>query len=203
MKLEASNLAKRFNREWIFRRFDYTFEPGKIYAITGPNGSGKSTLLRILWGQLPASSGDVKHFVDGQISLSEVYRHVSIATPYMDLVEEFTLEEMVDFHFKFKKAIPGMTRQDIIARLDLRDGGGKAVASFSSGMKQRLKLGLAFFTSTPFLFLDEPSTNLDERSLRWYRGLLDELQNRLVLIASNQPHEYPETAARIDIMHYK
>jgi ABC-type multidrug transport system ATPase subunit len=203
MKLEACNLAKRFNREWIFRRFDYTFEPGKIYAITGPNGSGKSTLLRILWGQLPATSGDVKYFVNGQVPLAEVYREVAIATPYMELVEEFKLEEMVDFHFKFKKPAQGMTRANILDRLDLRAGEGKAIASFSSGMKQRLKLGLAFFASTPFLFLDEPSTNLDARSLAWYRALLDGQKDRLVVIASNQPHEYPENAVQIDIQGYK
>ena len=203
MKLEACNLAKRFNREWIFKGFDYTFEPGKIYAITGPNGSGKSTLLRVLWGQMPASSGEVKHFVEGQVALADVYRHVAIATPYMELIEEFTLEEMIDFHFKFKNALPGMSRQEILAGLDLPDGAGKTIASFSSGMKQRLKLGLAFFTSTPFLFLDEPSTNLDERSFRWYRDLLAGFRDRIVLIASNQAQEYPENAVRIDIRGYK
>jgi ABC-type multidrug transport system ATPase subunit len=203
MKLEACNLAKRFNREWIFRRFDYTFEPGKIYAITGPNGSGKSTLLRVLWGQMPASSGEVKHFVDGQVPLADVYRHVAIATPYMELIDEFTLEEMVDFHFKFKKSIDELSKQEILTRLDFPGGTSKTIGSFSSGMKQRLKLGLAFFTATPFLFLDEPSTNLDDRSFQWYRELLHGIRGRVVCIASNQAQEYPETAVRIDIRGYK
>ena len=86
MRIEADNLAKRFNRDWIFKAFTYTFEPGNIYAITGPNGSGKSTLLKILWGQLPPSTGVVKHVVDNNVDADDVYQHVAIATPYMDLI---------------------------------------------------------------------------------------------------------------------
>jgi ABC-type multidrug transport system ATPase subunit len=203
MKIEAVNLAKRFNRDWIFRSFNYTFEPGRIYAITGPNGSGKSTLLRILWGQMPPSAGEVRHLVPTQATADEVYRHVAIATPYMDLIEEFTLREMIKFHFKFKKAVDALATDEIMRRLDLPASGDKPISNFSSGMRQRLKLGLAFHTETPFLFLDEPSTNLDERSNQWYHKLLSGVRNRVVIIASNQPHEYPDSATQIDIQGYK
>jgi ABC-type multidrug transport system ATPase subunit len=203
MKIEAVNLAKRFNREWIFKAFNYTFEAGKIYAITGPNGSGKSTLLRILWGQLPPTDGDVRHFMQGQVDKDEVFKHVAIATPYMDLIEEFTLKEMTSFHFKFKKPVDGLDPRDIITRLDLPTAADKPISNFSSGMRQRLKLGLAFHTATPFLFLDEPSTNLDERATQWYHDLLAQVRDRVVLIASNQSHEYPSHAIRINIQAYK
>jgi ABC-type multidrug transport system ATPase subunit len=203
MKIEAVNLAKRFNREWIFKAFNYTFEAGKIYAITGPNGSGKSTLLRILWGQLPPTDGDVRHFMQGQVDKDEVFKHVAIATPYMDLIEEFTLKEMASFHFKFKKPVDGLDPRDIITRLDLPTAADKPISNFSSGMRQRLKLGLAFHTATPFLFLDEPSTNLDERATQWYHDLLAQVRDRVVLIASNQSHEYPSHAIRINIQAYK
>jgi ABC-type multidrug transport system ATPase subunit len=203
MKIEAVNLAKRFNREWIFKAFNYTFEAGKIYAITGPNGSGKSTLLRILWGQLPPTDGDVRHFMQGEVDKDEVFKHVAIATPYMDLIEEFTLKEMASFHFKFKKPVDGLDPRDIITRLDLPTAADKPISNFSSGMRQRLKLGLAFHTATPFLFLDEPSTNLDERATQWYHDLLAQVRDRVVLIASNQSHEYPSHAIRINIQAYK
>lgn len=203
MKIEAVNLAKRFNREWIFKAFNYTFEGGKIYAITGPNGSGKSTLLRILWGQLPPTDGEVRHFSQGQVDKDEVYRHVAIATPYMDLIEEFTLKEMTSFHFKFKKSVDSLDPDDIIARLDLPTAADKPISNFSSGMRQRLKLGLAFHTATPFLFLDEPSTNLDEKATQWYHDLLAGVRDRVVIIASNQSHEYPSSAIRISIQAYK
>ncbi|MEQ8423667.1 MAG: ATP-binding cassette domain-containing protein, partial [Cyclobacteriaceae bacterium] len=104
MKIVTDNLGKRFNREWIFRKFIFEFKPGNCYAITGPNGSGKSTLMQILWGQVPPSTGKISYSIaDQQIPIEDVYKLVSIATPYMELIEEFTLNEMVRFHFKFKK----------------------------------------------------------------------------------------------------
>jgi ABC-type multidrug transport system ATPase subunit len=204
MKLEAVNLGKRFNKEWIFRNLSYTFEPGKVYAIVGPNGSGKSTLLKILWGQLPPSTGEVMlHSHNSTVPSLDYYTHVAIATPYMELIDEFSLVEMVSFHFKFKKPIGGLTVDQTITRLELDHARNKFVGAFSSGMKQRLKLGLAFFSSTELLFLDEPSTNLDEDSSRWYHALLKEAGDRVILIASNQPDEYPLDAVKVDITSYK
>ncbi|HCM77226.1 MAG TPA: ABC transporter ATP-binding protein, partial [Cytophagales bacterium] len=55
MKIVIENLGKRFNREWIFKNFNFTFEQGNCYAIVGPNGSGKSTLMQVLWGMVPPS----------------------------------------------------------------------------------------------------------------------------------------------------
>lgn len=204
MKLEVVNLGKRFNREWIFRNLSFTFEPGRIYAVTGPNGSGKSTLLRILWGQLPPTTGEVwLRNASSQIDASELYPHVSIAAPYMELIEEFTLLEMVSFHFKFKKPAAGLTPSQVISALELESAKDKLIGNFSSGMKQRLKLGLAFFSDTTLLFLDEPSTNLDEHSNRWYHSLLGKTGNRVVIIASNQAEEYPANATRVDITTYR
>lgn len=53
MKIESTNLGKRFNREWVFRHFNFNSEEGKTYVILGPNGSGKSTLLQTLMGIAP------------------------------------------------------------------------------------------------------------------------------------------------------
>ena len=205
MTITADNLCKRFNREWVFKNFSYTFTPGQCYAITGPNGSGKSTLMQLLWGQVPPSSGTVNYH-EGQLQIlpEEIYKAVSIATPYMELIEEFTLLEMARFHYRFKKAYDDMQPLELIHRWGLGHAAGKMIANFSSGMKQRLKLGLAFYTDTPLLFLDEPTTNLDKKSIDWYLETLGKSPAaRLVLIASNQSHEYPQGAVKIDLMDFK
>src|SRR5580704_8263208 len=104
MKISVKDLGKRFNREWIFKNLTFEFETGNIYAVTGPNGSGKSTLLQILWGQLPQSEGTLSYTNDrGSIPQEEIFKSIAIATPYLELIEEFTLREMVQFHFRFKK----------------------------------------------------------------------------------------------------
>ena len=205
LSLSIQNLGKRFNREWIFRKMNFTFEPGSTYAITGPNGSGKSTLLQVLWGQMPPSAGDLL-YSKGSVSIppEEVFHHLSIAAPYMDLVEEFTLSEQLKFHFSLKKSREGMGVDEMIERMYLTASRNKFISNFSSGMRQRVKLALAFFTQAEIVFLDEPGTNLDVQAFDWYLKQLHALpKETTVLIASNNPAEYPVDAQKIDIMRYK
>jgi ABC-type multidrug transport system ATPase subunit len=203
--ITVQDLSKRFNREWIFRHLDYQFISGNTYAITGPNGSGKSTLLQVLWGQIPQSSGTI-HYKKGasEISADAIFRHISIATPYMDLVEEFSLAEMLNFHFKLKKLRPGYTTEDLPEIMYLEDAREKQLTNFSSGMKQRLKLAMAFYTDADIYFLDEPGTNLDRRAFDWYLTELSKLPSEaLVFIASNNPQEYPPEANSLAITDFK
>ncbi len=192
MELKAENLGKRFNKFWIFRNFSFTFQSNFSYAITGPNGSGKSTLLHVLAGIIPCSEGALLYSSDNKpIAAEEIYNYLSIAAPYQELIEEFTLNELLDFHFKFKKLKEGINRNDLVDLLRLGDSRHKEIRHFSSGMKMRLKLGLAFYSDSPILLLDEPTSNLDSKGIDWYlQEIQDNLANRLVLICSNQPHEY-------------
>jgi ABC-type multidrug transport system ATPase subunit len=205
MKIITSNLGKRFNREWIVRNFTFELEHRKTYAIVGPNGSGKSTLLQILWGQMQASEGTIQYSGDkGSIPLAEVYQSISIATPYMDLIDEFTLQEMVKFHFSFKPIRDKKPIEEVIEKMGLAHARQKLISNFSSGMRQRLKLGLAFHTQSEALFLDEPTTNLDNNAVDWYwQNLTPLIDNSLVVIASNIEAEYPSTAEKIDIQKIK
>ncbi len=205
LTIEVNSLSKRFNREWIFKNLSYSFKSGKTYAITGPNGSGKSTLLQILWGQLPQTSGSIHYTVANKVTpVEEIFGHVSIATPYMDLIEEFTLEEQLRFHFRMRKIRSGFTPESILENLYLTHAKDKSISNFSSGMKQRLKLGLAFYTEASIIFLDEPGTNLDEQAFTWYMDNLKQLpKDILVFIASNQRNEYPADAEVVNLMSFK
>jgi ABC-type multidrug transport system ATPase subunit len=204
MTITTENLCKRFNREWIFRNFTYTFQPG-VYAVTGPNGSGKSTLLQVLWGQMPATSGVAFYNHEASpIPVEDIYSHVTMAAPYVDLIEELTLEEIIHFHFSFKKALSGRKTEELMEMMELTHARGKQVAHFSSGMKQRLKLGLALFSDVAMMFLDEPTTNLDKAAVDWYwRNFAQIDKKTLVLIGSNHESEYPTTATKITLSDYK
>lgn len=206
LTIQVNQLAKRYNREWIFKNLTHSFHAGKTYAITGPNGSGKSTLMQVLWGQLPQSSGMIFYTVEGKvIPADEVFSHVAVATPYMDLIEEFTLREQLSFHFKLRKPRSGLSIESILDKLYLSESGDKQIVNFSSGMKQRVKLGLAFYTDARVIFLDEPGTNLDETAFTWYQENLRNpaLEDSLIFIASNQKSEYPANAEAISISDYK
>lgn len=205
MKITLQNIGRRFNRDWIFRNIDYTFTSGETYAILGPNGSGKSTLLQVLNGSLAPSTGDIKYFLDDNpIEIDTVFKHVSLAAPYLELIEEFTMDEMTNFHFKFKSYRAGMNKDAVIDLLNLQGGRNKMIKYFSSGMKQRLKLALAFCSDTPMLMLDEPTSNLDTQGVDWYLNLVQQFAaDRLTIICSNQLHEYSFCEHQLNISDYK
>lgn len=205
LTITVSHLSKRFNREWIFNDVSHQFLSGNTYAITGPNGSGKSTFLQVIWGQVPQSSGTIL-FKKGStdIAIEECFRHLSIATPYMDLIEEFTLAEMLRFHFKLKKIRAGHSIEDLLHIMYLEDAHEKQLINFSSGMKQRVKLALAFYTDAEIFFLDEPGTNLDSHAFEWYIHELSLLPKKaMIFIASNDPSEYPAAATIFNLMDFK
>lgn len=202
--LNANQLSKRFNREWIFRNVDYSFQQGKVYAITGPNGCGKSTLLQVLWGQLPASSGLLSYTLSNEIiPVESIYQHVSIAAPYLDLIDEFTLEELLSFHFKMRKLRSSLLLKELPELMELDHAKHKTILQFSSGMRQRLKIALAIFTQADFVFLDEPFTNLDAIAIKWYQKQLYSLEKSIVLIASNDPKEYENATDYLHLADYK
>lgn len=191
MKIVAENLGKRFNFNWVFRNLNFTFQSGNAYAIVGPNGSGKSTLLQILCSSTPFSEGELKYFQNNlEIPPESIFRQVVLAAPYLELIEEFTLLEQLQFHFQFKKLKPGYVLKELPEQLWLEKALHKEIKFFSSGMKQRLKLGLAFFSDTPILLLDEPTSNLDRTGINWYKENIFQQKNRLVIIGSNQEEEY-------------
>lgn len=198
-------VSRRFNREWIFRGIDHIFTSGNSYAVLGPNGSGKSTLLQILNASLSPSEGKLTYaFNDVVLEPEQVFKHISLAAPYMEVIEEFTLAEMIDFHFKFKKYLPGLDRDSVIALLGLQASKNKLIKYFSSGMKQRLKLALAFFADTAMLMLDEPTSNLDNQGIDWYLSLVQQYAgDRLLIVCSNLEHEYSFCREQIKISDYK
>lgn len=204
MEISLQNAGRRFNKEWIFRHIDYSFKKGSSYAILGPNGSGKSTLLSVLLSSLTLSEGEITYFSSNPIFPEKVYEHISFAAPYIDLVEEFTLTETINFHFGFKKFADGINTSKLITLLGLEHAKDKALKYFSSGMKQRTKLALACCSDTDVLILDEPTSNLDEQGIAWYHQLLEEFsKNRLLLIGSNQKYEYDFCDEQIRITDFK
>jgi ABC-type multidrug transport system ATPase subunit len=206
VQVKLENVGKKFGREWIFRGMDYSFEPGKPVAVLGANGSGKSTLLQVVSGHLMQGEGKISYEKNGKIlGQEEVYREVSLAAPYLELMEDFTLEESIAFHAKFKRWRNGMENQEILALTGLAHAKKKQVKNFSSGMKMRVRLSLAILSDTPVLLLDEPCSNLDKQACEWYAKLISgHAANRTVIVCSNQIRdEYFFCKEELQIEHYK
>ncbi len=205
MKIDLTNVGKRYNREWIFRNLTFSFDIYKRYAITGPNGSGKSTLLQVIAGYTFYSEGEIKHSIfNKEIPPDKVYKNLSFSAPYLDLIEEMTLIEFFNFHDKMKGWISTLDTRQIIILLRLEKSAHKQIRNFSSGMKQRVKLAQAIFSDVPAVLLDEPTTNLDEEGIQLYNFLIEKYcEKRLVIISSNNEMEYSFCEEMIDMMDYK
>lgn len=206
MQITLNNVGKRFNREWIFRHCSYQFQPGKTYAITGSNGSGKSTLLQVVSGSLTHNEGtiDIKDSQQQKIAPELLYTNISIAAPYLELIEEMTAKEMLDFHAQFKPLTSTISIPEILQTVGLQNAINKQIRYYSSGMKQRLKLAQAFFSDTNILLLDEPTTNLDADGTALYHHLIKNYtQNKLVIVSSNDKQEYDFCEEVIKIADYK
>lgn len=205
MTISLSDAGKRYNRDWIYRHFSYTFEKGNAYAITGPNGSGKSTLLQSLSGSQLISEGKIEWIKNGvKTDPEQVYRDVSLCAPYLELIEEMTLSEFLEFHRGFKSFLPGLQINDIIALVGLEKAVNKQIRYYSSGMKQRVKLAQCILSDTAIVLLDEPCTNLDSTGIALYHSLIRDYGNgRLIVVSSNDETEYRFCNERINISDYK
>jgi len=215
MTISLSDAGKRFNRDWVFRHFNYTFTSANSYAIVGPNGSGKSTLLQSIGGAIGLSEGTVavrrqaSGVSDGSRQQSEngtenIYQYISIAAPYLEVIEEMTVTEFLHFHQAFKPLLPALSIEEIIEATGLGNAAHKQIRYYSSGMKQRVKLAQAIFSDVPVILLDEPCTNLDSTGIALYQQLINTYcKQRLVIVSSNDEAEYGFCEAKINMIEYK
>ncbi|HTL82429.1 MAG TPA: ATP-binding cassette domain-containing protein [Bacteroidia bacterium] len=188
MLVSLDNIGKKFGREWIFRGVNAEFNFGSPTVILGANGSGKSTLLQIISGSLMTGEGKMKYSENGKdIPEDEIYPKLSYASPYLELMEEMTLEEMIAFQQKFKKWRKNYSNKDVLELSGLAKDKNKFIRNFSSGMKMRTKLTLAILADTSLLLLDEPCSNLDHAACKWYGDLVSaNLDNRTAIVCSNE-----------------
>ena len=201
VQISLQKAGKRFNKDWIFKDLDYSFEMGQHYALIGNNGSGKSTLLQTISGYATLSKGKIEW---GDYNTETIFQQISVAAPYLELIEEFTTIEQFEFHNRFKPFRKYLTTARMIEMIGLKAATDKQIRYFSSGMKQRLKLALAIFSETPILLLDEPCSNLDKEGYALYHDLIrNYAMHKLIIIGSNDTQEYDYCTKHINLLDYK
>lgn len=203
LQIIVENLGKKYNRDWIFRNLSFTFQQGKSYAIIGANGSGKSTLLQVIAASTNATEGKLIYTNSKtEIANENIHQHIAIAAPYLELIEEMTVKEFLQFHANFKPL--SLPIDEIIAIVDLQKAINKQIRYYSSGMKQRVKLAQAVFSNVPIVLLDEPCTNLDKTGYQLYHQLIyNYCKNKLVIVSSNDENEMDFCEEKINIMEHK
>ena len=192
MSLNGENLSKRYGKRMLFRNLSISVDPGDILCIWGPNGSGKSTLLKVLAGLVRPTSGTVAYAEGGKPLPPHMAKHMfGMASPDVILYDELTPVENLAFLLRMR-GLP-FEREATVARLEAVGLAGYAdamVGTFSSGMKQRLRLASAVLHDPKVLLLDEPGSYLDGDGMaRVERLVTAGGPDRAVIIATNDPRE--------------
>ena len=206
LTITLNNLGKKYNKEWIFRGLTHEVAPNQKLLILGGNGSGKSTLLQVISGFVTPNEGEVLFSAgDKKLEPDSLKNHIAFASPYLQLIEDFTLREMAEHSQLFKPFVKNTSVKELIDILQLVPARDKPIKQFSSGMKQRLKLGLAILSDTPVLLLDEPVSNLDKNAIAWYKEMITAYaQNRTVIVCSNAiADEHFFCDRELNVMDYK
>ncbi len=191
-RLTATNLYKRFGDRKVINDINFDLSTGDSMAIVGANGSGKSTLLMLLLAALHPSKGKIAYFEnERQLTDAEIRASTSLVSPYLNLYDGLTAEENLIFFSTVSGGnITGKEINSLLTRVGLEGRGPDAVGSYSSGMKQRLKYAVALLNAPAFLFLDEPTSNLDEAGKKIVFEIVEEYRkNTIILIATNEKEE--------------
>ena len=186
-QLDANSLSKKYGFQWVIKDFTHQFTNDNIVGISGRNGSGKSTLIKMLCGYLSPTSGKISYMLDNKpTSRHQIFKHISLSSPYTDVIQEYTLEEILTFHQKFKPFKQKINYSAFEELIELKGQKSKVIQNFSSGMKQKINLALNILSDTPILFLDEPTSFLDTHAKDWFKNLLQKnTSERLIILASN------------------
>jgi ABC-type multidrug transport system ATPase subunit len=205
MKITLADIGKKYGREWIFRNVNHTFAEGSATVILGSNGSGKSTLLQVISGYIIPNEGTLEVLNGSSIEADKLHSCFAFASPYLELMEEFTFRECIEFQQKFRGWQNGLDASKVIELSGLSHASDKQIRNYSSGMKQRAKLALAILSDAPILLLDEPCSNLDKQAQDWYATLITDFrENRTVIVCSNQvKEEHFFCTESLDIMSHK
>lgn len=191
--------------ERVLKDFNYNFEINKCYGLRGPNGSGKSTLIKILSGFSTPSKGSITFTIQGQqVNISDVFAQVTMAAPYIELIDEMTVHELLHFHHGLRPFLNYELALNEVKLLPFKGILSKRISELSSGMKQRIKLILALLTKSSIVLLDEPGSNLDASGKDWFEQLLlANKSNKIIIIASNEEEDLRQAVELVYLPDYK
>jgi len=202
MKLKVENLSKHFGSRRVFSKIDFELKSGDSIALIGPNGSGKTTLIKTILGILPATKGKAEYFEgDGKLEFDQYRKKVTLVAPYLNLYDNLTARE----NLRFLTTVNGARVSDgdidrALETVGLAGRGEDFAGAYSSGMKQRLKYALMLIRNPEIIFIDEPTSNLDDAGKKIAFDLIKNYKNdAIVIIATNEKEEYALAEGRCQL----
>jgi ABC-2 type transport system ATP-binding protein len=179
-----------------------TVGPG-VTGLLGPNGAGKSTLIAMMSGFLAPSTGTVT--LDGEALWrnEQVYRKLGLVPEREALFDYLTGRQFVvacaELH---GLPDPGAAAQRALAVIEMTEAQDREIATYSKGMKQRVKMASALVHDPSILLLDEPFNGMDPRQRIHLMELLRRMgaEGRTVLFSSHILEEVEQVARQIEVV---
>ncbi len=197
--LTTKELGKNFKHKRVLDQINLNVPTGKIYCIMGPNGAGKSTLLKIINGIEKPTEGVVT-FKDKNWKREDL-KVIGSLIEEPGLFDNLTVKENIKLKLKLHR-VENKNQEQILNTLGFGDHNHEKVKGFSTGMRQRLGIALAFMGNPDLVILDEPTNGLDTFGIHELRELLmlEKKQGKTIIIASHMLSEIQKVADRIAIL---
>lgn len=206
MRIEVQQLSKWYGQVSGVNDLDFTIEAG-VTGFLGPNGAGKTTLLRLLTGQLKPSRGSVRVDARPVWGNHTLMREVGYCPENDAFWSYLTGRDFVEALMRMHGYGPEEARSraaSAIERMDMTEAADKAIAGYSKGMRQRIKLAQAIAHDPKVLFLDEPLNGMDPLGRRAAIRSIRELgeEGRTVVVSSHVLHEVEEMTDTILLINH-
>jgi ABC-2 type transport system ATP-binding protein len=204
--IEAEGLVKNFGKTKALAGLDLTVPPGTVYGLLGPNGAGKTTAVRVFATLLRPDGGRAQVLGhDVAREAAEVRRQIGLTGQYAALDEYLTGRAnliMIGQLSRLTAAAAKRRADEMLERFSLTEAAGRAVKTYSGGMRRRLDLAASLIGYPQVLFLDEPTTGLDPnaRAMTW--EIVRELANSgtTLLLTTQYLDEADQLARRIAVI---
>jgi len=191
--IQIDSISKKFEVAPLFHNLNFSLKTGQSLAVSGFNGSGKSTFLQIMALLQNPTQGKIIYQKEREvIPLEQIYKKIGFLSPLLNPYEELNSLENIDFILRpfYNKGDKETKIDEFLDRFGLFGYKKTLVKNLSSGTRQKLKIILATINNPPYLFLDEPGTNLDKKGKEDIFSYLDLIKKeRIIVIASNDPEE--------------
>jgi ABC-2 type transport system ATP-binding protein len=191
--IEVEGVSKAFGDQTVLSNVNFKVESGEIVGLLGPNGAGKTTFIRILNGVIKPESGSISILgYDPVIDGDEIRKFSGIVTESAGLYHQMSGEENLAFFAELYGVKDKRKINELLRLFDLEEHKGKAVGTYSTGMKKRLALGKALLHEPKLLFLDEPTNGLDPDGIKMvltYLNKYNEETGTTMIICSHVLHQ--------------
>ncbi|HET6689882.1 MAG TPA: ATP-binding cassette domain-containing protein [Miltoncostaeaceae bacterium] len=202
--LELRALTKRYGARVALDGLTFSVPPGQVVGLLGPNGSGKTTAMRIVFGVIPADSGEVRY--EGRPLDVETRRRFGYMPEERGLYPDMRVRDQLVYFARLAgvgKADARARTDVLLERLGIADRAGEPVERLSLGNQQRVQLAAALVHEPDALVLDEPFSGLDPIAAASLSEIVQEAARagRTVLFSSHQldlVEDLSESVAVID-----